>query len=306
MESKTLKYMDTGNNDTNGANTRSKRNSRLYREVYGKYGELDNLPIQDNTDEIDMDRLREIVNHKESTHREDLRRETTVVNDSFGCDNQKVYDINQLLEKAKYENNKLKDPPKKTTEINRNILQTLESRELSLEEIKKACQKYDENIIHSDNMTSDDSLSATREMKYHKRQISNDPLIEQVMPDSNLSLDLFEDLKPTGNTIITKPIIEEEALFREEQDSKNIEEFFHSEDTSDIDVIKNTVKNNNIDNDFYTSSYRFSKKDFNDDDDDFFDEKPSSNIFKIILLIVAIIVFIFVIYYFVTNYGFGA
>ncbi len=284
MESRTLKYMDTNNQETTA--TRSSRNSRLYREVYGKYGELDNLPIQDNTDEIDMARLKEIMSNNtkkeypSNTYQEIVERKNTPKE-------QKVYDINKLLEKAKYENNKLKDPTKKTSQINREILETLENKELSLEEIKKACRKYETR----EELNKEDSLSMTREMKYHTRQISTDPLIEQVIPDNNPSLDLLEDLKPTGNTIVTKPIVEEN---------------FYGEDTSDIDVIKNPLKkSNNIDNDFYTSSYKFSKKDFSDDDDDFFDEKPSSNILKIILLVVAIIAFAFVIYYFIANYGLG-
>ena len=108
--------------------------------------------------------------------------------------------------------------------------------------------------LEEEKKSEDNSLSMTREMKYHTKQISTDPLIEQVMPNSDLSLDLFEDLKPTGNTIVTKPITEE-------QQKPKVEENFYSSDTSDIDVIKNTVKKDNrIDNDFYTSSYKFSKK----------------------------------------------
>lgn len=299
MESRTLKYMDTGNYEA--ATTRSSRNSRLYREVYGKYGELDNLPLQDNTDEIDMDKLKEMMANKGNEKNNNIdhqREEIYEKRDNYHKDEQKVYDINKLLEKAKYENNKLKEPPKKTTQINRDILETLESRELSLEEIKKACQKYE--IAEEEKKSEDNSLSMTREMKYHTKQISTDPLIEQVMPNSDLSLDLFEDLKPTGNTIVTKPITEE-------QQKPKVEENFYSSDTSDIDVIKNTVKKDNrIDNDFYTSSYKFSKKDFSDDDDDnFFDEKPSHNALKVILLIMLIAIFIFVIYYFITNYGLG-
>lgn len=297
MESRTLKYMDTGNNEQ--TNTRSSRNSRLYREVYGKYGDLDNLPLQDNIDEIDMTRLKEIMAN--GTQQNITIDSQKIDNNVKTEDDQKVYDINKLLEKAKYENSKLKEPTK-TTQTNREILETLESRELSLEEIKKACTKYDSN--QKDNI--EEKLSITRELKYHTKQISIDPLIEQVMPDNDLSLDILEDLKPTGNTLVTDPITEEKI--------KKVEENFHSSDTSDIDIIKNVnpikVKNKktpDIDNDFYTSSYKFSKKDFNyDDDEEFYEEEKTHNALKIILLIIVIIVFILLIYYFITHYGIGA
>lgn len=302
MESRTLKYMSTGTNESTA--TRSSRNSRLYREVYGKYGELDNLPLEDNTDEIDMARLREIMTTKqiERPSVRDYQKEEHIQDkNTYHKDEQKVYDINKLLEKAKYENNKLKDPPKKVTQANRDILSTLESNDLSLEEIKKACQKYETEKKYNEKET-EESLSMTREMKYHTMRISTDPLIEQVMPDNDLSLDIFEDLKPTGNTIVTKPIKEEDI-------NQKVENNFYSNDTSDIDVIKGNVKSTDsrVDDDFYTSSYKFSKKDFNDDEDDnFFDEKPSHNGLKIVLLLLAIIAFAFVIYYFITNYGLGA
>ena len=114
------------------------------------------------------------------------------------------------------------------------------------------------------------------------------------MPDNDLSLDLFEELKPTGNTIVTKPIREE-----------IIETNMHSSDTRDIDIIKPAVGNLE---EFFTNSYEFSKKDFanlTDEDDDFFEKKKDSNILKIILLIIAIIIFAAAIFYFIKNYGLG-
>ena len=79
-------------------------------------------------------------------------------------------------------------------------------------------------------------------------------------------------------------------------------EDIRSKDTSDIDIIK-TKPQNNMDNDFFTSSYEFSKKDFADDD--FYYTKKGSAIFKILLLFLAIMIFIGVIIYFISTYGLG-
>ena len=79
----------------------------------------------------------------------------------------------------------------------------------------------------------------------------------------------------------------------------------NTSDTTDIDIIKEPVQIKkdvkNVDNDFFTSSYEFSRKDFVDYDDD--ENSKSNNILKIILLVLAIFVFSGVIAYFVLNYG---
>lgn len=320
MESRAEKYYtdDYIANDSSLNSSRSSRNSRLYRQVYGRYGDLDNLPIDDNTDEIDMDKLKELVSNRPEVNRTppsgynfDISKKR-----KRNIDEQKVYDINKLLEKAKYENNKLKEPEDKIIKTSRNILSTLESTELSVSDIKKACQKYEESKIDvypkvekkEESDIKENGLSMTREMKYQTRQISVDPLIEQVMPDNDLSLDLLSDLKPTGDTIVTKPIKDPDKVSVEsnivKKNSSKEQPFFQSlEDTSDIDIIK---KDKGIDADFFTNSYQFSKKDFADDDEDFFDEPKTHNILKVLLLILAILVFAGVIFYFVLNYGIGA
>ena len=120
-----------------------------------------------------------------------------------------------------------------------------------------------------------------------------------------LSLDLFEDLKPVGDTIITEPIVERE------KDKKTYNNDYkgdmYSSDTSDIDVIKGFPEvTMNKEEDFFTSSYSFSNKDFNNNDEEYSLETNSNgNVLKLVFLLVAIAVFIFVIVYFVMTYGVG-
>ena len=275
--------------------TRSARNARLYKEVYGKYDDLNNLPLEDNTDEIDMQKLQELLrkNKQQSSSIEPAKQTNILEQRKRNIDEQKVYDINKILEKAKYENNKLKNT-KDSKKIDTSILSTLQSREVSVDEL---------NSLYKNNLKQqqkEEELSMTRELKFKElsKEVDNNPLMEHVMPNNDLSLELFENLKPTENTITTKPIKNKQAT---PENTKNIKEEIdvHSGDTRDIDIIK-LPNNNDNENDFFTSTYEFSDKDFLDG------TKKSYGILKIILLFLAIVIFAGVIAYFVINYGMGA
>ena len=289
-------------NTTNS--TRSSRNSKLYKHVYENYEELDNLPIEDNTNEIDMEKLKELISSN------NLKKENKEIKENLNIleqrkrqiDEQKIYDINKILEKAKYENSKLKEPTSLASKPKRNILSTLQSTELSLEEIRKA-QKESQSTTSKikTEQKKEEELTMTREIKY-KNLIEQKTEENSVQTESNdnddISFDLFEELKPTGNTIITKPI-------KNDNTSTNvIKNDIRSGDTSDIDIIKDTPYNTA--NDFFTNSYEFSKKDFADpEEEDFFEEPKKGGLLKIILLLFAIMIFVGVIIYFVGTYGLG-
>lgn len=290
--------------------SRSSRNSKLYREVYGKYENLDNLPLDDNTDEIDMEKLRELVYNSESSHEfRELRDNLDIIDvKKRNIDTERVHDINKILEKAKYENNKLKEPVINTSR-NKSILSTLQMKVIN-DDIDNSYQE-----VVTKTYEDNDNIYMTREFKFKElndkiAELNSNPLLDNVMEDNELSLDLFEDLKPVGDTIITEPIVE-----REEEKKTYNNDYkgdMYSSDTSDIDVIKDVPKpnpkiNSSVEEDFFTNSYAFSNKDFNsNNEEEFFTEKTDGgSAIKIILLLLAIAVFIFVIVYFVMTYGIG-
>ena len=301
MDSRSNRYYEDINNEV-VSSTRSSRNKRLYREVYGKYDDLENLPLDDNTDEIDMSRLKELVSNKKEHSKPAVRENFNVLEQrKRNIDEQKVYDINKILEKAKYENNKLKGNIMPTSKVNKQILHTLQSTELSLEEINQASRSGEkdegDNRIQVQDNTSliedEEKLEMTRELKY--RNLDEEETKKE--SENSLSLDLFTDLKPTGNTIVTKPI--------RDDDIRSTKPNLHSDDTSDIDIIKNGEKMEEPSNDFFTSSYEFSKKDFMPIDDDFSDLNKRGGILKILLLFLMVFVVGGVITYFILNYGIG-
>lgn len=292
MERRTEKYYS--DNSSSYGNSRSERNERLYKQVYGKYEDLDNLPIDDNTDEIDMERLRELLANTNKKEEKEVRNSLNILEQrKRNIDEQRVYDINKILEKAKNENSKLKDTSTNIYKTNRNILTTLGSSDLLVEDVNKANLEYQNRLQDKKEESEiEEKLSMTRELKYQN-------LIKEEDNNNDASFDLFEDLKPTGNTIVTKPIKEESI------EVKQVEGDIHSSDTRDIDIIKTPPQKQN-ESDFFTNSYEFSKKDFAIDDDEFFESgSKAGGCFKILLLILMIIVFAGVIVYFVGTYGMG-
>ena len=193
MESRMEKYHDVDITEFQ----RSKKNADLYKEVYGNYGDFENLPIPENTNEIDIENLKSLVGSRSSKIKEQLEnfdigeevRENTKEN--------KVYDINALLEKAKEENAKIK----KEIPVNRNMPNYLANLE-SDKNTKEIISRYD-----GDN---DDDMPIVKEIKYSTSEINN-------VNTSSLSLDILSDLKPNGDTLVSEPIIEE---------SENEKDFF--------------------------------------------------------------------------------
>ena len=250
-----------------------------------------------------MAKLKELVLSGQKSKSNTIKENLNILEQrKRNIDEQKVYDINKILEKAKYENDKLKETTQSIPKVNKQILNTLQSTELSLEELKKASKNYqsyqnDEKIVNLNTKEEqqpeeqfkkiENDLSMTRELKYQNLSLEENNQ-EQ---DSDLSLDLFSDLKPTENTIVTKPIKEE------------TEQINQIKDNSDIDIIKPSVAP--VNDDFFTSSYEFSKKDFMQVDDDFSDLNKKGGILKIILLFLMIFIVGGVITYFVITYGIG-
>ena len=300
------------------AQTRSERNKKLYKHIYGEYEELDNLPIEDNTNEIDIEKLRELVLKPEPfKDNKQLEESLNILEQrKRRIDEQKIYDINKILEKAKYENKKLKDSPKVSSKQKNDLLTTLGSSKLSLDEINAAKKQYQEQMNKKkQEFEIEEKLSITRELKYKDLAGQEQPqeiFEDKILTDTNsLSLDLFNELKPTENTIITKPIIPDEydetKYKKGNSNLADIKSDIHSGDTRDIDIIKESPQTESTSNnsDFFTNVYEFSEKDFVEMDEEFFEPSKSSGLFKILLLVLAIIIVIGVIIYFIGTYGLG-
>lgn len=217
MESRMEKYQEVDIEEFQ----RSKKNANLYKEIYGNYSDFEDLPISENTNEIDIDNLKSLmgsrpIKRKEVVDSQDVNIEenTMVISKE-----EKVYDINTLLEKAKEENAKIK----KEVPVSRNVPNYLANLE-SDKNTREIILKYD-----GDN---DDDLPIVKEITYSTSKIDLD---EKVVSTSTLSLDILSDLKSSGDTsnielVDKNELLEEEKAFFDDKVKLSKEDFDEEDD----------------------------------------------------------------------------
>ena len=224
---------------------RSKRNEALYKDVSKEISDLENLPIPDNSNEIDLDGLKKIIYSRDEYRKvKEEKKEVEDIPVEKPIKDNRIYDINVLLENAKNEINRSNEVTN-TKKINHNFLTNLEEEKIP----------YHDDAIELSNMEPD-----------KKKEVSED----------SLPLDLLVDLKGDDNTVVTDPIVKDE-----------------------VTMIKK-IKDGET---FYSGSFNFTKKDFDEvEDDDDFMEDTSGNVIKIIFLIFGLIVIGAAIYFILTKY----
>lgn len=228
---------------------RSKKNEKLYRELSKEISEMDNLPVPDNSNEIDMDGLKQIISSRDEYRKSKELERTFVskgplVEDKPKQEN-KVYDINVLLENAKNELNRNNSVTNKRM-INTNFLTNLEEADIP---------------------DNDDAIEVSQPLPEKKDVTSN---------TDSLPLDILMDLKGNDDTVVTDPIVKEEVTM--------------------IKKIKDSET-------FYSGSFNFSKKDFDESEEDepFIEENNHTGV-KVFFLIIGILILLGVGYIILTKY----
>ena len=257
MESRMDKYYKNDISDC----SRSKRNSKLYKDIYGDYSNLERLPVSENSSEINISDLNKMISSREEYKK--AKEFSSITNKSIKLeeeievkapDNKKVYDINELIEKARMDNAKAKEMMAKDSRKH-SFLDELEVSEETVKKIKERHQKLD----------NEENLDKT------------------VINTSSLPLDILSDLKPSGNTFVMEPMKDE-----------------NKKTTDDIPLDKTVIDNMSEDakEQFYSNSYSFTKDDFFDEDEDF---KSSGHVFIKILTVILLIAIVVGAVYLVFN-----
>ena len=167
---------------------RSKRNESLYKNVYKDMNSLENQPIPDNSNEIDIDGLKQIISSRDEYRKakdmgRTIPRERVVEEPKE--DKRRVYDINVLLETAKNEVNKNNEVEGKKL-INANFLTDLDDANVPSNDLVEVSEVASENE--------------------KEKEVSN---------TDSLPLDILVDLKGTDNTVVTDPIVKDEVTMIE-------------------------------------------------------------------------------------------
>ena len=167
---------------------RSKRNEALYKDISRDMNDLENLPIPDNSNEIDIDGLKQIISSRDEYRKakdmgRTIPRERVVEEPKE--DKRRVYDINVLLETAKNEVNKNNEVEGKKL-INANFLTDLDDANVPSNDLVEVSEVTSENE--------------------KEKEVSN---------TDSLPLDILVDLKGTDNTVVTDPIVKDEVTMIE-------------------------------------------------------------------------------------------
>ena len=229
---------------------RTKKNQDLYKDISKEISDLENLPVPDNSNEIDLNGLKQIIysrdeyrknkelhNIEEPKQEEPAKRET------------RIYDINVLLENAKNEINRSSEVTN-DKKINQNFLTNLEEEKIAFE--KEVLPENDDAI-----------------------EVSNMEISKDEANGDSLPLDILMDLKGNDNTIVTDPIVKDE-----------------------VTMIKK-IKDGET---FYSGSFNFTKKDFDEEDDEPLLEENDHTGLKITLIILGILLLGVAIYFILTKY----
>lgn len=205
--------------------SRSSKNQSLYDSIYDEveYSNIEGIASIEKTNRIDLSQIQELLKKSEKANyllrqdgeKRDLNQSQVAV-DFLEHDEEKNYDIRDVLNEAKIKREKIPNENRQMTNTQFDILKKL-------------------NI---------DETTGETELKELIHTITNTSLLNK-LEDEELSLSLLSSLKGSGETIISdKPLIDDEVIVDEFDKS-----FFTSNlnfKNEDFEDIKENLKKNNI------------------------------------------------------------
>lgn len=237
--------MERYNKDDNQAPKRSEKNVELYRNLnHSSYNDYESLPIPENSNIIDLNKLKKNLDNRidyKEAKKINMIAKPIVNQEPIPIPkklDEEIYDINQMIEKAHREKEKLKAVQKKILDTNYNFLSSLESNKEMTEPIETSREEFHKTAIGLKEAEEEALLKTT----------------------TSLSLDILEDLKPAENGLKNDKVISMKIAPKKESEN----------------------------NDFYSTSYTFTKKDFESEEDDSPKKGVGLKVFLIFVLLVTI------------------
>ena len=245
--------------------TRSDKNKNLYKQVYNAYDEFENLVVPSNSKVIDITELKKEISisnanlkkHDDSSLNLDRREK------KLEQDNDDVYDINELLNKAVDSNSK-PELVEHDVLVNSDYLKKLklDNTKTNIEQVKEMYESMQEEAYEEE---EDESLMRT----------------------ANLSLEILSDLKGDNDKTIVEPPIKADQLPDDMED-----DFYTSEDN---------FKKRDFDHEKDLSSDEEDEDE--EDDDFFEKTDNGKFFFKILMIIFGISLIVLVLLYFINYFN---
>lgn len=269
--------------NSNDIPKRSDKNKELYRQVYNAYDEFENLIVPSNVKEIDLGDLKKEVTNRSDYHR--MKEYHEITSDGIS-DNNKIIRKERVKEQQRQENEiyDIKELLNKAVSEKGDIVNTIEdnTHEDYLKKLK--LDNIDRDIVNDGKITNIELIKDMYDdqVKEFNEEIENSQDNEELMETANLSLEILSDLKSDNEgTRVSAPIKEDE--------------------------LPDSIKKQDT---FYSSTYKFNKKDFLDKEDnveeDFYDnemsDKGNGKFFLKILLLLFGLSLIIVIGIYIYNY----
>lgn len=252
---------------------RSKKNTKLYEEVYDdmyRDTTYKNMEVIDSAKEINIDKLKNMLDDKYDTRQYRTLRNYSIEdidtydNPLFDKKRQKVHDINEILNEAKSK---------------RAFIEEAREKQKYMEFTESRGSKYDKRY--------DEMEKEEQELE----ELINTMAIPKQDSETKDALDMFSELKGSDNTIVTNPI---EASF--DVTNTKVPEKTSTEEIKN-DLEKTLIK---ADKNFYTDSNMFTKNDFEDFSTLTKQLKRSSRT-KIVFIVLTILIILGVCAYFVIT-----
>lgn len=255
MPSRMEKYYNTNTE----VKQRSKINEDLYRKIYdvAEYTNIEGIANIEKTNEIDITKIRAMLKNREEYKREKEYRQ--IIKESKPKaeeqvefkEEEKNYDIRDILNKAKDERSIDDENYHSLKNTQYNILK---------------------GINLKDSINNQEYFEEEEGLKDLINTITNTSMLNK-LGDRELSLNMFDELKSTGNTQIGNSKSIRAILEEERQNQQNKEE-----------------EKNDIDKSFYTSSLSFKDDDFDELKDINVALKKNNILIKVLLVILLIII----------------
>lgn len=258
MKSRMDKYQKTSNEFE-----RTRKNAKLYDDIYEsiyKDATYENMEVIDKVKEINVDKLKSILDDKYETRQYRTFKEYKLDDNdenSYKVKNKtdKIYDINEIILNAKNKRAFIEETKEKQKYIN----------------YKNS--KYYSKIKKENNNEDDEEKKLIDMIKTDEHNLDC---------ETSSALDIFSELKGSENTIVTKPI-----------NSNDIKDITYSDTLNDLS--KTLIK---PDKTFYTDSNMFTKNDFEDFSTLSRKLNKSGKKKKIILIFIIILLAVIVFLYF--------